>query len=116
MKANDFMVWIYDESNRDRWRISHEEIYRDIEAKLIANAERASQLIDLLHQVCRGAEPEDLKESFPAFSSLPGLSTDLILKVYKWIWTQEDCNYPTGDGRWMSMKAILSLRDEHHQS
>ena len=40
---------------------------------------------------------------------LPGESPKLLLKVYKCIWGQEDCNYPTGEGRAMSMKGILKL-------
>lgn len=27
---------------------------------------------------------------------------ELLLKAYKWIWGQEDCNYPDGKGRAMS--------------
>lgn len=36
-----------------------------------------------------------------------GLEAETILKVYKWIWGQEDCNYPNGEGRWLSMNNIL---------
>lgn len=25
MKADDFMVWVYDEARQDRWRVDHEE-------------------------------------------------------------------------------------------
>ena len=113
MKANDFMVWIYDEAAEDRWRISHEEIYEDIRAKLTADSVMGGKVVDLLHRVCQGAEPDDLTEEFSNVVSLPGFPPDLIMKVYKWIWTQEDCNYPTGEGRWMSMKGILKLRDDH---
>ena len=62
MKADDFMVWIYDEAAQDRWRISHEEIYKDIPAKLENDADRAGKLVDLLHEVCEGTEPDDLHQ------------------------------------------------------
>ena len=111
MKVDDFMVWIYDESNHDRWRISHEEIRLDVEEKLKANKQGGSAVVDLMHRVCKGEEPKDLTAEIASIIGLPGLSVELILKVYKWIWVQEDCNYPTGEGRWMSMKGILATRD-----
>jgi len=29
--------------------------------------------------------------------------------IYKWIWGQEDCNYPDGEGRDISMKLLREL-------
>ena len=40
--------------------------------------------------------------------NINGLEIEKLLKVYKWIWGQEDCNYPNAEGRWLSMNAILS--------
>src|SRR5262249_15423192 len=91
VQPNDFMVWIYDEVKKDRWRISHSEIYEDIKAKLIANPTLASTFVDRLHDVCNGAEPNDMNLIFLAsqFASLPGFPAELVLKTYKWIWGQE---------------------------
>jgi hypothetical protein len=111
MKVNDFMVWVYDDNKKDRWRISHQEIADDMRAKLQADKQLASEFIDVLNRVCEGAEPNDLLDLPPGFAALPGFPPDLVLKVYKWIWIQEDCNYPKAQGRWMSMKGILALRD-----
>jgi len=36
----------------------------------------------------------------------------LLLKVYKWIWGQEDVNYPNGEGRWLSMNALIELKEK----
>lgn len=112
IQPNDFMVWIYDEGKHDRWRISHGEIYEDIELKLTANPELCTKFIDVLFQVCEGAEPDELKDLWAngAFSALPGFPAELLIKAYKWIWIQEDCNYPSGEGRWKSMNPILKLR------
>lgn len=43
------------------------------------------------------------------FSGTCGLAAEILLKVYKWIWGQEDCNYQSqkAEGRWKSMNAIL---------
>jgi hypothetical protein len=114
LQPNDFMVWVYDEVHKDRWRVSHNEIYEDLEAKLVANPGLSSTFIDKLLDVCNGAEPNEMTKSFSLaiFSELPGFSAELILKTYKWIWVQEDCNYPNGEGRWMSMNPILALRKQ----
>ena len=111
IQPNDFMVWVYDEARRDRWRISHKEIYEDIEAKLMANPALCAAFIDKLLEVCNGSDPNEIAKVCPLaqFSELPGFPSELILKTYKWIWVQEDCNYPTGEGRWMSMNPILEL-------
>jgi hypothetical protein len=113
LHINDFMVWIYDESKNDRWRITHDDIYDDVKAKLAADPILGSQFVDEMDLVCKGAEPaERLAQHAPSiFSKLPGLSVELILKTYKWIWVQEDCNYPNGEGRWLSMNGILALRN-----
>jgi hypothetical protein len=112
IKVNDFMVWIYDETRQDRWRISHDEIYDDVRAKMEANATLCETFIERLLEVCNGAEPNQMigDRALAAFSDLPGFPAELILKTYKWIWVEEDCNYPTGEGRWMSMNPILDLR------
>jgi len=43
---------------------------------------------------------------------VPGEPIEILLKSYKWIWGQEDVNYPNGEGRDMSMKSILELENE----
>ena len=108
---NDFMVWIYDEERQDRWRIGHKEILDDVREKLEANQRLASTFVDRMLEVCNGSEPSSMQDVQQGwFSELPGSSAELILKVYKWIWIQEDCNYPGGEGRWRSMNGILELR------
>jgi hypothetical protein len=111
IQPNDFMVWVYDEARQDRWRISHSEIYEDIKAKLEVNPALAETFVKRLLDVCNGVEPAEMisNGALLPFSELPGFPAELILKTYKWIWVQEDCNYPTGEGRWMSMNPILDL-------
>jgi len=38
------------------------------------------------------------------------------MKAYKWIWGQEDVNYPSGEGRDMSMKSIIELEKRVKQT
>ncbi len=68
--------------------------------------EQALLLIKGLYNVCCGAEPDDVIERLRLRDTV-GIPVETILKVYKWIWGQEDCNYPTKEGRWLSKKALL---------
>jgi hypothetical protein len=113
MMVNDIMVWIYDEAKQDRLRISHGVVQRDVEEKLKADYRNGSALVDLMLRVCNGEEPEMLGDEIAGLVGLPGLSPELILKVYKWIWVQEDCNNPPPrfKGRRMFMDAIVQMRE-----
>ncbi|MCD6118549.1 hypothetical protein J7K50_01795 [bacterium] len=108
-KRDDFFVFVYDPENNTLWQISHKQIREDIESKSKHNAQATKALISLLKNVHSGMEPDELlaalSESLFAPDD-PGEPVDLLLKVYKWIWGQEDVNYPTGKGRDMSMEGI----------
>jgi len=41
-----------------------------------------------------------------------GESPEVLLKAYKWIWGQEDVNYPTGKGRAMSWEGWKKKNEE----
>ena len=71
-------------------------------------------LIEALYRVCCGDEPDFVINRMHLRDTI-GIPVETILKVYKWIWGQEDCNYPTKEGRWLSMNALLdrfSLSEE----
>ncbi len=101
MKISDFMVWIYDESKGELWRISHKEIFNDLEEKGKVNPEETIKIIDALERVFVGEEPYDILKT-AKLNNPTGESPELLLKTYKWIWGQEDCNYPNLKGRNMS--------------
>jgi hypothetical protein len=92
------MVFIFDPSTEELWLISHDEIFADIEAKLKDNRQVDLRIIDALLDVCNGEEPEFVLEKYQFNITLTGLPVDLLLKTYKWIWGQEDVNYPKGEG------------------
>jgi len=101
ISKEDFFVFIYNPKEQTLWQISHKQIYDYLVEKSQHDRSEAIQLIKALQRVYNGEEPDDvLKET-----NLP-TSTDAdpeaLLKAYKWIWGQEDVNYPTGKGRAMS--------------
>lgn len=101
IRREDFMVWVYDSSNSTLWLISHKDIYRDLEEKGKVNPDETIRIINALERVFRGEEPDDVIKTANLNSPI-GEPPELLLKAYKWIWGQEDCNYPDGKGRAMS--------------
>lgn len=111
VKREDFMVWVYNPSDSTLWLISHKDIYNDLREKGETSCEETIKIIDALEKVYNGGEPDDgLKTT--RLSNPCGESPEVLLKAYKWIWGQEDCNYPEGEGREMSMKYIRELREK----
>jgi len=108
LARNDFMVFIYNHSEKTLWLISHDEIKNDLTIKYENNSENAIEIIKGLFAVCKGEEPDIVLSKLKLKETI-GLPVENIYKVYKWIWGQEDCNYPTGQGRWLSMNSILEF-------
>ena len=106
LSRDDFMVFIYNPYEESLWLISHSEISDDIAEKYEYDSKSAILLIEALYHVCCGAEPDYILRRMNLRNTV-GIPVETILKVYKWIWGQEDCNYPTKAGRWLSMNSIL---------
>jgi hypothetical protein len=101
IRREDFMVWVYNPNDSTLWLISHKDIYRDLEEKGNANPHETIKIIDALERVFNGKEPDEVIGATNLSNPL-GEPPELLLKAYKWIWGQEDCNYPEGKGRAMS--------------
>ena len=106
MSRDDFMDFIYNPAEESLWLISHGEISDDIAEKYEYDSKSAVLLIEALYNVCCGDEPDYVIRRMHLIDTV-GIPVETILKVYKWIWGQEDCNYPTKAGRWLSMNALL---------
>ncbi len=106
LSKDDFMVFIYDSSESNLWLITHDEIKSDIVRKHNKNPDQTYCILKCLYSVCSGEEPDEVLAKIK-YSDDDGLSLETMLKVYKWIWGQEDCNYPKGKGRWLSLEGLL---------
>lgn len=111
ISKEDFLVFIYNPETQELWQISHNQIYEDLQNKAIEDITRTKLLIDVFENVLNGVDPDDIIDTIKQFRFSTGESPEALLKAYKWIWGQEDVNYPTGKGRMMSWEAIASLRD-----
>ncbi len=88
----DFFVFIYKPEDNSLWQITHRQIFEDLEEKGKENPKATIEIINALERVYNGEEPDLVithKLTNPA-----GEDSEAILKAYKWIWGQEDVNYP----------------------
>lgn len=108
----DFMVWIFDPSKSELWLISHKNILEDLREKAEKDALATIRIIDALEKVYKGEEPDTVLSEMK-LQSPSGEAPEVLLKAYKWIWGQEDVNYPTGKGRAMSWEGIK--KNEHKE-
>lgn len=108
-KKEDILVFIFDPADNSLWQISHQQILDDITLKCKENASQGKVLIALLERAFNGEEPNDFIDEINALSFNTGEQPEELIKAYKWIWGQEDVNYPNGDGRNMSWNAYQEL-------
>lgn len=101
VKREDFMVWIYDPNDSTLWLISHKDIMDDLKEKGDVNPRETIEIINALERVVNGEEPDDFIRDVQLGTPC-GESPEALMKAYKWIWGQEDSNYPEGKGRLMS--------------
>ena len=101
-KKEDFLVFIYDPNNENLWQISHQQILNDIQGKVQENKAEAKKFLLLMERTYNGEEPANFINDIRALHFSSGESPEALIKAYKWIWGQEDVNYPNGEGRLMS--------------
>jgi len=111
-KKEDFLVFVFNPEENGLWQITHKQIFQDIEDKSKIDKEKTIELINLLERVKSGEEPNDFIDEIQKISFDNGETVETLLKVYKWIWGQEDVNYPNGEGREMSWKGIAEFREK----
>ena len=95
-------MFIYNPEDSSLWQISHNQILEDIKKKVEENEDEAQKLLILLKRTFDGEEPDTFINEIRALSFQNGEKPEALIKVYKWIWGQEDINYPNGEGRFMS--------------
>jgi hypothetical protein len=102
IRKEDFFVFIYNPKEQTLWQISHKQIYDYlVEKSQHVIKSEAIQLLKAFERVYNGDDPNDFLKDLNL--SVPiGENPEALIKAYKWIWGQEDVNYPTGKGRAMS--------------
>lgn len=111
-KKEDFLVFVYFPKDNGLWQITHKQILDDIYEKSEESPTQTLKLITLLEKTIKGEEPEDFIDEILDLKFNCGQNAETLIKVYKWIWGQEDINYPNGEGRKMSWQGIEELKNE----
>jgi len=113
IKRDDFMVWVYNKNEESLWLISHANISDDLKEKGARDPKETLRIIDALEKVYNGEDPDDILKGIKLINP-SGENPEVLLKVYKWIWGQEDCNYPPPKykGRAMSWEGWTKIDDE----
>jgi len=101
IRKEDFFVFIYDPREQTLWQITHKQIYDDLQKKAEINPIATVNILECFERVYNGEEPDDILKQ-TVLENPCGENPEALLKAYKWIWGQEDVNYPTGKGRAMS--------------
>ena len=106
---NDFQVWI--DTGSKKWMPTFEEILKDLAYKILIDKVKFETFYyDFICNIFKGKDPDDLLLDVKT----DGLSYEYILKVLKWWFGEEDCNYPISkgyQGRKMIMYRIRELLD-----
>jgi len=89
----------------------HEDISDDLRVKKQANSEAYRKLIQALEEVYLCKDPDDMISKYKKYSSVfkQGLSFELILKVVKWLFIEQDIRYWNWSGRSMFMSGIRNI-------
>lgn len=111
-KKEDFLVFIYNSNDNSLWQISHKQIFNDIVEKSNKNKLATIQLINLMEKTLNGEDPNDYIQEISNLNFTSGEAPETLIKAYKWIWGQEDVNYPNGEGRLMSWHSFEELREQ----
>lgn len=111
-KKEDFLVFIFQPKENGLWQITHKQILEDLYLKSEESTEETLKLITLLERTLNGEEPDNFIDEISALKFQNGESPESLIKAYKWIWGQEDVNYPKGKGRNMSWENIEELKNK----
>jgi hypothetical protein len=101
----DYFVYVFDPKNETLWQITHKQIKNDLDIKSLKDSVETLKILKVLEKVYNGEEP-DFILSKVKLTNPEGEDPEVLIKAYKWIWGQEDVNYPTGLGRRMSFEGI----------
>jgi hypothetical protein len=108
-KGMDFEIWVEGYNNGGDGRPSFEELFHDLLRKRKESRPKFDTLLGYISQVYRLEEPDDIlaRRARPRFST--GLRVEVILKILKWFFIEQDITYWNYGGRAKLKGAIDKL-------
>lgn len=107
-KGIDIEVWVERFDGIKDKRPSHNDISMDLMSKKSENPVEYAKLLNAIAGVYSCKIPDELLRSYN-FQFTTGLSPELILKVLRWLFIEQDLTYWNWQGRNMLMQGILSI-------
>lgn len=108
-KGIDFQVWVERFIDDKDKKPSHKDIFNDLKAKKKENRRGFTELLAAIDEVWKCKEPDDVLKKHSKLSFNVGFSVELVLKVLKWLFIEQDITYWNYDGRGMLKQAIDEL-------
>lgn len=106
-KGIDFQVWVEKIDGKEDKKPSHKDIFEDLMIKKKENPKEILSLMKLIDRVWNCEEPDDIiKDINLKFKK--GFKIELLLKILKWLFIEQDITYWNYDGRTMLKMAIDS--------
>lgn len=106
-KGIDFQVWVERFKDDVDKKPSHNDIINDLKIKKEENPKKFKELYEAIQRVWNCEDPDKVLNGY-TFSFKNGFSVELILKVLKWLFIEQDITYWNYDGRGMLFRAIKS--------
>lgn len=104
-KGIDFQVWVEKMDGKTDMRPSHQDVFKDLKIKMEENPNQIPILIKAIDRVWNCEEPDYvLKEIKVNFKK--GFEVELLLKILKWLFIEQDITYWNYVGRGKLKKAI----------
>jgi len=85
---------------------SHTDILEDLKLKKKEDPKKYQKLLRAIECVWNCEDPDEVLSKFGDVHFKKGYPTDLVLKVLKWLFIEQDVTYWNYDGRGMLMLAI----------
>ncbi len=105
-KGIDFQVWVEKFDSVNDKRPSHKDVFRDLELKMRHNPESVPRIHKLIEEVWNCKEPDSLLEAKDNTNFTEGFPVEMLLKILKWLFIEQDITYWNYDGRAMLKSAI----------
>jgi len=109
-KGFDFIIHVEDYTfmnGKDNPR--HDDIFNDLKEKKNRNISNYEKLLGLINLVFLCNDPDDIFRTECKLSFDVGFSTELLLKVIKWLFVEQDIRYWNWSGRNMFMSGIKEI-------
>lgn len=99
-KGIDFQVWVERINGVEDKKPSHKDVFRDLGQKKEENPAQFALLKKVIDRIWNCEPPDDvLKETNLSFKQ--GFPVEMLLKILKWLFIEQDITYWNYDGRGM---------------